>query len=121
MSESELAYCGLDCAECPVFIATVNDDNGLRQKTAEEWGKLYSEYIGKNGLSVQDMNCRGCRSDIQFIGCTNCPIRQCCHGKSLATCAGCEEYEICEMLNGFFTSAPQAKERLDRVRTNRKV
>ena len=26
--------CGLNCEECPVFIATVNDDDALRQKTA---------------------------------------------------------------------------------------
>jgi hypothetical protein len=33
--------CGLTCEECPVFIAMVNTDNDLRQKTAKEWPKLY--------------------------------------------------------------------------------
>lgn len=121
MSDLELAYCGLDCTECPVFIATMNDDNELRQKTAEEWGKLYSEYIGQKDLSAGDMTCRGCRSDIRFIGCANCPIRACCNGKSLVTCADCDEYETCGMINGFFTSAPQAKERLNKIRTNKKA
>ena len=123
MGELKLAYCGLNCIECPVFIATVNDDNELRRKTAKEWGKLYSEYIGKKELLLEDMNCQGCQSDgdIRFIGCKNCPIRKCCKGKNLITCADCDEYETCEMINGFFTSAPQAKENLDKIRTNKKV
>jgi len=29
-----MAYCGLDCRECPVFIATENDDDDARQKVA---------------------------------------------------------------------------------------
>ena len=118
MGKLELAYCGLNCIECPVFIATASDDNELRRKTAEEWGKLYSEYIGKRELSLEDMNCRGCRSDsdIRFIGCENCPIRRCVKNKNLVTCADCDEYRTCEMINGFLTSAPQAKENLDKIR-----
>jgi hypothetical protein len=123
MGEPRLACCGVDCKECPVFTATVNDDSELRRKTAEEWGRLYSEYIGKKELSLEDMNCHGCQSDSdpRFIGCTNCPIRRCCQGKSLITCADCDEYVTCEMINGFFTSAPQAKENLDRIRTDKQV
>jgi hypothetical protein len=123
MGELRLACCGLDCKECPVFAATVNDDHELRRKTAEEWGELYSEYIGKKELSLEDMNCHGCQSDsdLRFIGCENCPIRGCCRGRNLATCADCDEYEACAMIHGFFTSAPQAEENLDRVRANRQV
>jgi hypothetical protein len=101
----------------------VNDDNELRGKTAEEWGKLYSEYIGKKELLLADMNCQGCQSDsdIRFIGCTNCPIRRCCKEKNLVTCADCDGYETCKMINGFFTTAPQAKENLNEIRTNKQI
>jgi hypothetical protein len=120
MGEPGLAYCGVNCRECPVFTATVNDDNELRLKTAKEWGELYSEYIGKKELSLEDMNCRGCQSGSDlFVGCGNCPIRRCCREKDLVTCADCDEYEACGMINGFFTSAPQAKENLDRIRPSR--
>lgn len=114
------ACCGLKCEECPVFVATLNDDNEVRRATAEEWGRLYSDYIGKKELSLEDMNCRGCRSDSgpRFVGCENCPIRRCCTGRNLATCADCDEYGTCQMINGFFTTAPQAKENLDRIRAN---
>jgi len=122
MSELALAYCGLNCKDCVVFIATVNDDNELRRKTAEEWGKTYAEYIGKKYLSVEDMNCQGCRSDgdLRFIGCTNCPIRKCSQEKNLDTCADCDEYETCAMINGFFTTSPEAKENLDQIRANKR-
>jgi len=42
MGEPGLAYCGVNCRECPVFTATVNDDDELRLKTGKEWGELYS-------------------------------------------------------------------------------
>lgn len=30
-----IAYCGLDCEKCDAFIATKNNDNLLREKTAK--------------------------------------------------------------------------------------
>ena len=122
METIRLAYCGLNCAECPVFIATITNDNELRQRTADEWGKNYAEYIGKKELVVEDMNCQGCQSidGIRFIGCENCPIRKCSSGRYLTTCADCDEYAICAMLNGFFTTAPQAKENLERIQAQKR-
>ncbi|MFB3889029.1 MAG: DUF3795 domain-containing protein [Candidatus Bathyarchaeia archaeon] len=116
--ENQLGCCGLNCEECPVFIATANDDYGLRQSTAVAWSKLYESFLEKP-LESGDMNCKGCRSqDSLFVGCTNCPIRKCCGGKNLSTCGGCAEYDTCEMLNGFFSYGHQrAKENLDRMRT----
>ncbi|MFN2234859.1 MAG: DUF3795 domain-containing protein [Anaerolineales bacterium] len=122
METIHLAYCGLNCAECPVFIATITNDTELKQRTADEWGKNYSEYIGKKELTVEDMNCHGCQSvdGIRFVGCENCPIRKCSSGKNLTTCADCTEYTICAMLNGFFTTASQAKENLERIRAQKR-
>ncbi|PWB56496.1 MAG: hypothetical protein C3F06_01010 [Candidatus Methanoperedenaceae archaeon] len=116
-----LAYCGLNCEDCPVFVATANNDNGLREKTASDWSKLYgaqlSDYLGKNSLSPEDMNCSGCQSQSGlFIGCMNCPIRTCAQEKKFISCASCNEYEICGILNGFFSIHRNAKENLDRIR-----
>ena len=30
-----IGYCGLDCEKCDAYIATVNDDQTLREKTAK--------------------------------------------------------------------------------------
>ena len=35
-----IACCGLDCEKCDARLATVNDDDALRRKTAELWSKL---------------------------------------------------------------------------------
>ena len=35
-----IGYCGLDCEKCDAYIATVNDDQTLREKTAKLWAKL---------------------------------------------------------------------------------
>ena len=35
-----IGYCGLDCEKCDAYIATVNDDQTLREKTAKLWAEL---------------------------------------------------------------------------------
>jgi hypothetical protein len=125
MSEGTLAYCGINCEKCPVFIATSKDDDALRQKTAREWSNLYAEILesfGIHSLKPEDMNCYGCRSNRGlFIGCAGCQIRKCSQDKGFITCASCDEYESCNMLNAFysFTVHQSAKENLDRMRMKR--
>lgn len=103
MKNLTIGFCGLNCEECPVLIATNNDDNELRHKTAKEWSELYSEYLGDRKLGIEDINCQGCRSEGDiFIGCMNCVIRGCCKEKQLSTCADCNDYNLCDKLNGFF-------------------
>lgn len=115
-------YCGLDCKECPVFLATINDDDNLREKTAREWSKHFSTilptYVGKDSLSLEDMNCCGCRSEQspRFVGCVNCPIRACCSGNGYESCARCGRFDACDMIAGFFQVHEQAKANLTRMR-----
>ncbi len=51
-----IACCGLDCEKCDARIATLADDNALREKTAALWSKL-------NGAQItpEMINCTGCR------------------------------------------------------------
>ena len=35
-----IAYCGLDCEKCDAHIATVNNDDALREKTAKLWAEM---------------------------------------------------------------------------------
>jgi hypothetical protein len=119
MKSTAIGCCGLNCEDCLVFIATVNNDENLRQKTAEEWSKLYSEHVGKTGLKPKDMNCTGCKSEKRvFVGCLNCPIRRCCGKKKSVTCANCEKFETCDILNGFYAvpAHQSAKDNLNRIR-----
>ena len=38
-----IACCGLDCENCAARIATVNNDDELREKTAKEWSVLINK------------------------------------------------------------------------------
>ena len=38
-----IAYCGLNCEKCEARIATINNDNDLRQKEARHWSVLNHE------------------------------------------------------------------------------
>jgi len=40
--EKLIACCGLNCATCEARIATVNNDDELRQATAEKWRTQYN-------------------------------------------------------------------------------
>lgn len=35
-----IAYCGLDCEKCDAYLATINDNQDLRKKTAKLWAEL---------------------------------------------------------------------------------
>jgi len=121
MVENSLGFCGLNCRQCPVFIATANNDDKLRQKTAKEWSELYTDYLDKR-LEQKDINCKGCWSETGiFIGCSHCPIRKCSKENSFNSCAECNKYETCPILNGFFSDPnhQQAKRNLDRIRVEK--
>ena len=34
-----LAFCGIDCSNCPVYRATMTNDEILKRETAEKWGR----------------------------------------------------------------------------------
>jgi hypothetical protein len=114
-----IAYCGLDCQECPVYVATRTNDDELRLETALEWSELYAEHIGVQALKLEEMNCEGCRTSSGgrlFVGCRNCPLRACGRQRKVSTCAACEGYGECEMLAGFLAQVPEAAANLERFR-----
>lgn len=100
-----IAYCGLVCSNCPTFLATQNDDDVARDKTAA----LYSEKFGLD-LKPEEINCDGCKSEAgRLIGyCQACALRQCCRGKGLDNCAICTD-QPCENLIRFHEFSQDAK------------
>ncbi len=107
--EKIIAHCGLVCSSCPTFIATKNDDDEARKKTA----KLYSEKFGFN-LTPQDINCDGCLSDSGNLiaYCRECKIRSCCREKQVDHCAVCVD-QPCDHLKKFHDFSPDAKRCFD--------
>ena len=106
-----IACCGLVCTDCPTFIATQNDDDAARAKTAAYYKKAY-------GLDFEpeEINCDGCLSaGNRLIGyCRACDIRKCCLAKGHANCSACDE-QPCEKLTQFHEFSPWAKESHDRL------
>lgn len=111
--EKIIAYCGLACDECGAYIATMNDDDEKRKETAELWSKEFG-----GNIKAGDINCTGClavdKNVYQY--CRTCKIRKCGISKKLDNCAFCDDY-ACDKLLDFFKMVPDAKKRLDEVRS----
>ena len=100
-----IGYCGLNCRKCQAYIATVNDDNELREEISKNWSELNDVEI-----TPEMINCVGCRVDgVKTQFCESlCQIRQCALEKKLETCADCDEWEECEKLKMIFDNNDEA-------------
>ena len=108
-----MAYYGIMCDERPAYIATVDNNDELRKRTAEKWSKIY-----KSDIQPEQINCLGCRSGTRFYYCHICGIRACSIEKQLAHCAECDSFP-CSKLNAVLDHAPSAKKRLEACRKNK--
>ena len=92
-----IAYCGLDCEKCDAYLATINDDQELRIKTAKLWAELNHAPI-----LPEHINCQGCRAEgVKTVFCESmCGIRQCAMKKGVATCGDCPDLEQCPTVGG---------------------
>ena len=51
-----IAYCGLLCSECPVYIATKTNDTAMKITLASEYSNEHCSF------APEDMECEGCLS-----------------------------------------------------------
>ena len=100
-----IAYCGLDCEKCDARIATVNNDDALREKTAKLWSEM-----NHADITADMIHCMGCRvKGVKTPFCDGlCPIRQCALKRDVGTCADCPEMERCETLAMVTANDPEA-------------
>lgn len=105
-----IAYCGLDCEKCDAYIATKNNDQALREKTAKLWSEL-------NNASIlpEHINCEGCRvHGKKTVYCDSlCQIRQCALKKGVLTCGDCMEMEKCPIVGAVHAHNADAKKNLE--------
>ena len=104
-----IAYCGLDCEKCDAYLATINDDQALREKTAKLWSEL-------NNVPIlpEHINCQGCRVDgVKTVYCDSlCGIRQCALKKGVTTCVDCPDMENCQTVGMIISNNPEALKNL---------
>ncbi len=85
------APCGLDCFNCPLYIAGTNDD--FRKQVAE-----------KMGIPFEKAQCKGCRNEkgiIRAIGNKEpCKTYECIKEKNLSFCFECSDFP-CNNLHPF--------------------
>ena len=104
-----IAYCGLDCEKCDAYLATINDDQKPREKTAKLWAQLNNAPI-----LPEHINCEGCRVDgIKTVYCDKFRgIRQCALKKGVTTCGSCPELETCQTVGMIISNNPSALKNL---------
>ena len=107
--EKYIAYCGLNCETCQARIATINNDNELREKVSKLWSEL-------NGVEItpEMINCDGCRMEgVKTPYCDSlCPVRQCALGRGVENCADCPEVRTCEKVGMIFRNNAEARKNL---------
>ena len=112
-----IAYCGLNCSGCPIYLATIETDLSKQQQMRIEIARQCNELYKMSMKSEDVTDCDGCivNTGRLFTGCVNCKIRICAMEKGLESCAWCPEY-ACESLEEMFTHDPEAKVRLEQMR-----
>jgi len=109
-----IAFCGLDCEKCDAYIATQNDDQALREKTAKLWAELNNAPI-----LPEHINCDGCRADgRKTVYCERlCGIRRCALKRGVTTCADCADMDGCSILGEVIANSPEALKNLKERRS----
>lgn len=116
--EDSLSYCGLICQTCPIYLATRELDEEKRYKMRVDIARQIKELYGQEFKPENVTDCDGCKTQggRLFSGSKNCYMRKCSRRKRIENCAHCNEYP-CEELEKLFTTDPDAKKRLDEVRS----
>lgn len=107
--EKIIACCGLNCAACEVRIATVTNNNELRQETAEKWQKAYNS----TGITAGMINCTGClEPGVKFDHWSECQIRKCAVAKGYKSCSECSDLTTCSIVSPIHKFAPESLQNL---------
>ena len=98
-----IGCCGLNCEKCDAYIATKNNDEALREKTAKLWSDL-----NHTTILPEQINCAGCHADgVKTVFCENiCAVRKCALQQGFATCGDCRKMETCPTLGTIVANNP---------------
>jgi hypothetical protein len=115
-----IAYCGLNCVTCQIYLASRETDPKKQRQMREQIVVAIKKYLGEEKRVEDITDCDGCKaqSGRLYSDCQKCQIRKCASEKGLENCAYCSEY-ACEKLTKFFESEGEqggAKKRLDEIK-----
>jgi hypothetical protein len=103
--EQMIAYCGLNCAGCPAYLATRAED----EKKARETAALLKEEYGIDA-DIIDVWCDGCPAGGRMCAhCARCEIRPCAIGRGVKNCGRCADFP-CVKIEAFLRGEPAARD-----------
>lgn len=107
----DLAYCGLNCGECPIYLVSINQN-------AEEQVRLAKEYSTETcNFSKTDIYCLGCHSETTSEKmCGGCEIRKCGKEKPFKNCAECNNFP-CAILEKYLEEKSEGLNKLKQIAT----
>jgi hypothetical protein len=113
----DMAYCGLMCDGCPIYLASREENEEkkrrMRVEIALKCNDLYQSQYGPEDVT----DCDGCKAESGrlFSGCRKCEIRACAVNRKIENCGRCGDYP-CDPLKKMFRTDPETKTRLDGLR-----
>ena len=113
-TSGKLAFCGINCSECPAYVATQADDMEALARVAAQWSEEFNVT-----LAVKDCICDGCTSGSErlssYAASGGCAVRVCAVERGVINCAYCDDYG-CDKIAAFHAHAPDAKTTLENIR-----
>lgn len=105
-----IAPCGLNCYECEVYKATIEDSTEKKVKLAQKFTSPEYE------VTPDDIDCLGCHKDstLVFKFCKECELRICAVDKNVINCGYCKDY-ACNKLSNMLENEPNNKKTLDEI------
>ena len=79
--------CGGYCANCPDYLAYINNDEKLKEQLAGQFSKQFGIEI-----KAEDVGCLGYHGTIHKPWCASCNILQYTEEKGILTCAFCAQF-----------------------------
>lgn len=99
----KIAYCGLNCQTCDAYLATIQNDQKLKEATAKKWARLNQDPILPEHIHCEDCRMPGAKT----IFCeTMCEIRKCAIKKEVSTCGHCSNLETYRTIESILKHNP---------------
>lgn len=107
-----IAYCGLNCGECDMYLAPTNSNIANR---------LVKVFHGSwENVKAEDFHCGTCRGPIKDCWTEDCWIRNCCiNNKKVNYCYECNEFP-CIKLDDWAKKNERYQEALIKLREIKK-
>ncbi len=86
------ACCGMDCSNCPIFMAAQDHDKALA--LAASWREN-----GYGDAVPEWFRCQGCRGPDELVWSEDCVMRSCCKEKAVENCSICAEFPCRRILS----------------------